>query len=362
MRICLLTHQDLDADDFPEDDFPCDPRPYLPDDDWHVETLLDRRKSAARVEALIAEGFDLFFNLCDGPAGHSDPGIEIVRTLEKHGAPYVGPAPAFFDPTRLQMKQACRKIGIATPRYAIVRDEADADGVARELSFPLIVKCYRSYASIDLSRQSRVTTAAGLARQLRKILARHDAALVEEFIEGFECTVLVAETPNDPDHPTTFTPVQYRFPDGETFKHEKLKWVDYDGMKAFPVRDPALAARVRDESARFFVALQGSSFGRCDIRVSEDGTPWMLEMNPNCGIFFEEADWGGADLCLSFDPAGHVGFTNQLVDVAFARSGRRRPRRRKPARRAGSSRRSAREADPSGGGRRRKGPAKRVLS
>ena len=46
----------------------------------------------------------------------------------------------------------------------------------------------------------------------------------------------------------------------------------------------------------------------------------MLEMNPNCGIYFEEKDYGGADLCLSFDPAGHAGFTRQLVDAAFARS------------------------------------------
>jgi hypothetical protein len=71
VRICLLTHQDLDADDFPEDDWACDPRPFLPDDDWYVATLPDNKASARRVEALIEEGFDLFFNLCDGPVGET---------------------------------------------------------------------------------------------------------------------------------------------------------------------------------------------------------------------------------------------------------------------------------------------------
>jgi len=146
--------------------------------------------------------------------------------------------------------------------------------------------------------------------------------LVEEFIEGVECTVLVAENPKDPERPTTYVPIQYCFPKGETFKHERLKWVDYQGLSASPVADEALAARLRDEVARFFTTLKGASFARCDVRVSADCTSHMLEINPNCGIYFEEKDYGGADLCLSFDRAGHEGFTRQLVDAAFARHSR----------------------------------------
>jgi len=99
-----------------------------------------------------------------------------------------------------------------------------------------------------------------------------------------------------------------------------LKWVDYEGLMAFPVKDPVLAQRLRDESARFFTELHGASYGRCDIRVSEDGTPHMLEINPNCGVYFEEKDYGSADFCLSLDAAGHIGFTKQLVKAAFARA------------------------------------------
>jgi hypothetical protein len=94
-------------------------------------------------------------------------------------------------------------------------------------------------------------------------------------------------------------------------------------MACFPVTDPVLDAKLRDVSARFFLALQGASFGRCDIRVDAAGTPYMLEINPNCGVYYPPADAGSADLCLMNDPAGHVGFTRQLVAAALRRHERR---------------------------------------
>ena len=81
-------------------------------------------------------------------------------------------------------------------------------------------------------------------------------------------------------------------------------------------------ARLRDAAARFFVGMQGASFGRCDIRVDGDGVPFILEINANCGVYYPPEDAGGADLCLLHDPAGHRGFTQQLIRAAFARRAR----------------------------------------
>jgi len=326
MRICLLTNQDLSADPFPADDWPCDPRPFLPEAHWEVECLT-KRTSVAQVTRRIDEGFDVFFNLCDGAADQDIPGIEVVRTLEEHGVAFTGATSEFYEPSREEMKAACRAEGIATPAYVLARAPADVERAARELRFPMIVKHYSSYSSVDLSRRSRVVSAAGLAQQARKIMRRHGAALIEEFIEGDECTVLVAEDPDAPSGTRTYVPLRYRFPEGETFKHARIKWVDYDKMCAQPVDDPALDARLRDACARFFVALRGASFGRCDLRVDAAGTPYMLEINPNCGVFYPATDPGSADLCLAHDPEGHVGFTRLLVRAALARKRRRAGRR-----------------------------------
>ncbi len=325
MRICLLTTQHLDADPFPADDWPCDPRPYLPEASWHLETLR-YRSAVEQVTRQLARGHDLFFNLCDGAADQKIPGIEVVHTLEAAGVPFVGATSAFYEPSREAMKRACRDVGIATPRYVFAHDDADVERAAESLRFPLFVKHHSSYASVDLSRASRVRSPAGLRRQARKIMSRHGTALIEEYVDGIECTVLVAESPDDPRHPTTYQPIQYAFPPGEHFKHANLKWVSYDRMHARPVTDHVLDRRLRDTSARFFVALDGASFGRCDLRVDASGAPHMLEINPNCGVYYPPADAGSADLCLLNDPAGHVGFTRQLVAAAFQRHARRSAR------------------------------------
>ena len=324
MRICLLTNQDLLADPFASDDWPCDPRPFFTDAHWEVECL-EKATSVEQVTRRIREGFDLFFNLCDGAADQSIPGIEVVQTLEEHGVAFTGATSEFYEPSREAMKLACRAEGIDTPDYVLARCEADLERAAAVLRFPLFVKHYSSYSSVDLSRRSRVLTPAGLRQQARKIMRRHGAALIEEFIEGTEVTVLVAENPDDPARPKTYTPIQYRFPEGETFKHSDMKWEDYDKLSAFPVNDPLLAARLRDVSARFFVALKGAGFGRCDLRVDRSGAPFMLEINPNCGVYYPREDAGSADLCLAHDPEGHVGFTRQLIRAALHRH-QQRPR------------------------------------
>jgi len=314
MRICLLTNQDLDADPFPDDDWPCDPRPFLPKATWHVE-VLEKRTSSHTIRRLAAEGdFDLFFNLCDGAADEPDnPGIEVIRTLERLGVAFTGSTSAFYEPSRVKLKTACKRAGIATPAAVLARNEQDVKRAAERLTFPLFVKHHSSYASIDLSRASRVVTPAGLRRQARKIMSRHGKALIEEFIEGGEATVLVAENPRNPNRPIAYTPIQYEFPEGESFKHSDMKWVEFDDMAEHPVKDKKLAAVLRRDAARVFVEMQGAGFGRVDFRIDREGVPYVLEINANCGIYYPPSAPGGADLCLLHHPGGHAAFTRTLV-------------------------------------------------
>jgi D-alanine-D-alanine ligase len=287
----------------------------------------DKETSIADVEALVEQGFDLFFNLCDGCESEEDnPGVEVVETLERLNQPYTGANPEFWEPSREKIKAVCRKMGIHTPKAVRVKDDASFERALQRLKFPMFVKHYSSYASIDISRASKVTTEAGLLRQVNKIVAKHGAALVEEFIEGDECTVLVAENPQDAEHPIAFTPIQYQFPPGDTFKHESLKWDEeqFCGLKTTTVTDPVLAARLRKESSDLFKGLNGVGFGRCDIRIDKGGTPYMLEINANCGIYYPDDAAGSADFILACDPAGHVGFTKLLIEAAFARHNSRK--------------------------------------
>ncbi|HST26296.1 MAG TPA: SET domain-containing protein-lysine N-methyltransferase [Gaiellaceae bacterium] len=319
MKVCLLTDDYLDSTSpFKEHDLACDPRPYLPEADWHSVSL--RKSTAVAIVAdLAAQGFDVFFNLCDGAWGEDRPGIEVVQALERLGRAFTGATSEFYEPSREAMKRVCNAWGVDSPRYFWAATPDDVERAAAELEFPLIVKHPSSYSSIGMTRASRVETAADLRREAERTTTAYGAALVEEFVEGREFTVLVAENPDDPHSPTTYTPIEFVFPPGETFKHFDLKWVDHGEMSAVPVADTALDARLRELSAKVFRGLNGAGFARVDVRVRPDGRAFFLEINPNCGVYYPAADPGSADLCLVNDPQGHEGFTRQIVRAALRR-------------------------------------------
>lgn len=321
MRICLLTDQDLDGG-LAHGDWPCDPRPFLPDAEWKLG-VLKYETAVSQVVHLARDGADLFFNLCDGAWDEGRPGIEVVQTLERLEVPFTGATSEFFEPSREAMKRVCRTWDVDTPAYVIGAGEDDLERAADMLRFPLFVKHPSSYASVGLTRDSRVETAEALFAQGRLMLEKYGGVLIEEFIEGTECTVLVAENPDDPGNPIAYTPLRYEFPEGESFKHESVKWVDYHNLRSSPVEDPDLADRLRDASARFFAGLNGAGYGRCDLRVNAEGRAFMLEINPNCGLYYPPTDPGSADLCLLHDPEGHEGFTRRVVQAALNRHERR---------------------------------------
>lgn len=324
LRICLLTDA-YDGSDSPikEWDIACDPRPWMPEAEW---TWVDLSKATAvpRVMELARQGFDVFFNLCDGSWDEDRPGIEVVQTLERLGEAFTGATPEFYDPSREAMKRVCHAWGIDTPGYVLARTPKDVERAADTLRWPLIVKHPNSYSSIGITRESRVGTPAALKLQASRMRKAYGGALIEEFIEGHEFTVLVAEDPDDALHPTTFTPVEWLFPDDETFQHFDLKWIDYLKLLGQPVVDPELDARLRDASSRFFLGMNGAGYARTDIRLDADNRIWMLEINANPGMYYPESDPSGADLALMFDPAGYEGFTRQVVTAALRRRDRRR--------------------------------------
>ena len=328
VHICLLTNQDLNDPELPKYDWPCDPRPHLPEADWHAVMLGEKAEAPREVRRLIRDGIDgrpidVFFNLCDGGADQHDlPGVEVIRVLERAGAIFTGATSECFEPTRRQIKTACKRLGIATPRGMIVRTQADVRQAARKLRFPLFVKHHNSYASIDIRRRSKAISKSGLMIQAKKFIARHGAALIEEYIDGDECTVLVAENPRDPWNPIAYPPVKYTFPKGEHFKHEDLKWVTYQDLKTAPVTNTQLNGQLKWIGSELFVEMKAAGYARCDVRVDGDGIPHILEINANCGIFYPRDAYASADDCIALTPGGHPLFVRRLIAAARARQRR----------------------------------------
>lgn len=320
-NIAVLTSS-FEGSDVPFKDL--DPRPdparYLPACEW-AHFAIAKSTAVRQVADIARQGFDAVVNLCDGAWDEDRAGIEVVHALERLNVPFTGAGSAFYDPSREAMKMACRAAGVRFPNYVF-------DDVCRavdELRFPMIVKHPHGYSSVGITRESRVTDAAALTRECARVISAFGSALIEEFIEGREFTVLVSEarTPSEPAW--ALAPVEFRFPEGESFKHFDLKWKEFRTMETAAVEDAELAARLASASASTFAALGGSGYGRCDLRMSPDGEIYLLEINPNCSIFYPDGLFGSADFILANDAAGHRGFLEHLLTCALRRRDAARP-------------------------------------
>jgi D-alanine-D-alanine ligase-like ATP-grasp enzyme len=300
-------------------DPPYDPSPHLDGRQWRHH-VVQKTDVEAQIKSLMDDGVDVFLNLCDGTPDEPVSGVQLVKALEKLGAAFTGGDSDFFDPTREQMKKIAARVGVPTPAATFVKSMVDVERAARTLRFPMLVKPAHGYASFGIRKESRVTNLEDLKTQAAITLKKDNGrALIEEFIEGREFTCLVAEDPDDPSHTFAFQPVEFIFPEGESFKHYDMKWVDYDRMHVAVVDHPAYDARLRDYTVKIFRAFKGNGYARCDFRLGADGELYMLEINPNCGIFYPPFAPGSADFCLLNDPMGHQGFMDLII-----RSGLRR--------------------------------------
>jgi D-alanine-D-alanine ligase len=162
--------------------------------------------------------------------------------------------------------------------------------------FPAFVKPVAEDASIGVSERAVVHNETELLDQVRYILKEMgEPALVEEFIAGREFNVAIWG--NDPPQALP------------------LAEIDYQHI-ADPYRQIISFAAKWDKSA--YRILGCRDYGRVDIRVRGD-QPYILEVNPNCGIapdagFPREARAAGYD---------YAAMCEQIVLFASARRGKR---------------------------------------
>lgn len=318
MHICIL-HPYYDPDD-PSvniDELINYPKNYLPEHQCSVH-FLKKDTLESELRALFEKGFDVFINLCDGTTNPDDesPGIKVIELLEAWGAAFTGANSSFYEPTRLQMKQVCRNKYIKTPGYVFAATSEQAQK-ALKLSFPLIVKPPNGYGSVGITQASKVETLEAFQIQVEDMLRQYGATLIEEFIEGREVTVFIAEDPDDPLKPTVYTPLEFILPEGESFLHYDLKWSAEAEVYYQFIQNPKLLKRLQDVSRKLFIGLGGVGYARCDTRVTDKGEVYVLEINPNCGIFFPDYDPGCSDYILQHAPGGIKGFLDQILQAAL---------------------------------------------
>jgi D-alanine-D-alanine ligase len=85
------------------------------------------------------------------------------------------------------------------------------------------------------------------------------------------------------------------------------------------VKDLDLAKRLQDLGRRFYLAMGCTGYGRCDVRLRENGELVILEINPNGGILYRAEEYGPADYMILYDQGGYHGFFDRIFRSAIVR-------------------------------------------
>ncbi len=309
----------------------------------HAEPLAVEGDGLDFVELLRRMQPDLVINLCESLAADSRGEMVVPSLLDLLGLPYTGSSAlslglALHKP---KAKELLRARGVSTPGFAVVERLEDVASVA--LPYPLIVKPAREDASMGVDFDSVVEDEAGLARAVEAVLRTfHQPALVEQFIRGRE--IYVPLLGNAPRHALPLTEILF----GQAFENRpnivsyRAKWEEdspeCQDSPAVPCHldDTELEARLVRTALEAFTALDCQDYGRVDLRVSPEGVPYVIDINPNCDLH-PNAGFAKAAAAAGMD---YPALAARLVEIALERThGNPSHRQKGPG--------AARRADPS---------------
>jgi len=237
---------------------------------------------------------ELAFNIAEGFDGESRE-ARVPALLDLMGIPTTGSSvlSLALAMDKAKSKQIFRFSGVPTPNFQLF-SRAD-ELLDSRLKFPMFVKPNREGSAKGILAASVVNDEAALRIQVSRVLQMYSQeALVEEFIEGLELTVgILGEQ--------TLSVLEIDFSgckaSGETFYSWRMK--EYQGDKGLhldphfwcPARlDAPSTQAVQAVAAKAARALGVRDVARVDIRLSSDGIPFVLEVNPLPGIDPEESN------------------------------------------------------------------------
>jgi len=311
---------------------------------WTPVTIANHTSVIDSLMPAHREGRCAVLNLCDGSELDGSPGITVVRALESANIPFTGGSPFFFEITthKVPLKARLLEHGVATSPYVPLRTfPEDLRRIETELGYPAFIKPEVSSGSSGISIKSRVTNAQDVMDRIATLLGGEDGEFyrtsgiyAERFIDGPEFTVFVVSDKSAPIGARAYPPVQRLFhsdlPAHERFLSFDRYWSEFKEESRLSPGQPfyrygmapeRLAGRLADLAERAYVALEGRSYGRVDIRLDEKADElFVLEVNANCGLSGDSETSVGEMLLLSKIPVTQVitGMLRDALDRAVA--------------------------------------------
>jgi D-alanine-D-alanine ligase len=224
-------------------------------------------------------GIDAVFSCLHGGSGENGT---VQLLLDVVGIPYTGSGAlaSYRAMDKGEAKAVFLQKRVPTPAgLALGRQEVERflSDVHEQLSFPLVAKPRDAGSTLGVHV---VYNADELAHSSRTIIEEFGTLLVEAYIAGRELTVGVLRVDG---RDTALPVVEVRSPGG--FFDYEAKYTD--GIAEFltpaPL-DPTSTESVQSAALHAHQALGCYGYSRVDVRLGEDGIPYVLEVNSLPGM------------------------------------------------------------------------------
>lgn len=272
---------------------------------------------------------DLVFNLAESFAGKSALESNIAGLLNLLDLRYTGSSPSglLVAGDKTLSKKVLVFHGIKTPQFATVyRGMVDWAG---DIEFPLIVKPPQEDASLGITNKSIVRDVKELLEKIAELQSEYQQpALAEQFVEGREFYVGVLGNANAKALPVIELDFS-KFPtDRPKIASWAAKWGDegdakgaeFEGTESvFPENLPdEWRDRMKKVAVEAFHALRLRDYARVDMRVTDSGEVYVIEVNPNCYLEAKSEFARAAER----DGIAYDALIAQIVELANARYAR----------------------------------------
>jgi D-alanine-D-alanine ligase len=210
-------------------------------------------------------------------------------------------------------KRIWRGAGLPTCPYQVF--ETGDEPLREAMKFPLFVKPVMEGTGMGVGMEARVTNEEELRKRVQWVIQTYqEPALVETFLPGREFTVGVmgrSDAKKYSHRPSLYEADGFhRFPILEIesqrsitpgiYSHDaKAKAINEEGAPGYfcPAEvDPKLARRLQDLARKAHVAIGAMDVSRVDIRIGDDGKPYLIEINTLPGL-----NPAISDLCIMAD-------------------------------------------------------------
>ncbi|MBA2626551.1 MAG: D-alanine--D-alanine ligase [Gemmatimonadales bacterium] len=324
MRITVLTH--ADSENAPAKDFD-----IVVSQVARALRRLGHRVSILGVHADVKRMLaglsrrkpELVFNLAEMFGDNVSGDMLVAAVLETQHLRYTGSGPGelYLSQDKGLSKKLLGYDDILYPRFAVFSKTASDFETGGNLRMPLFVKPLRADASIGIGGDSLVHDAGALMKRVAMIHKDvDDAALAEEYIEGREFYVGIVGN----GQPQPLPPIEVDFtgfPEGvPKILGSRAKWearsAEYKGTKSVLADIPdELKARLQKVSLAAFRALRVRDYGRADLRLTNTGEIYVLEVNASC--YLEKS----SEFAMAASAAGieYVDLIGKIVGSAVAR-------------------------------------------